>query len=194
MVICPKQILIHSFITGAGGQKMSKTLGNVVDPFELINQYGLESVRYYLLSQIPIDNDGEFTIERFREIYNADLANGLGNLVARVAKLCEKVNLNAPELPTGFDPKMTVYLASFKFNEALNHIWGEITEADKKVNEEKPWELSGKNLEKVLVELVKRIQHIAFNLQPFLPETAEKILKQFSGQIKSQAPLFPRLR
>lgn len=188
----PKQILIHGFVN-LKGEKISKSVGNVISPQDIVKQYGLEPLRYYMLSQIPIDADGDFTYERFKEVYNADLANGLGNLVARVAKLCEKVNFNAPELPTEFDSKMTVYLESFKFNEALNHIWGEITEADKKVNEEKPWELTGKKLEYVLVELVKRIQHIAFNLKPFLSQTAEKILKQFSGKIKSGTPLFPRI-
>ncbi|MBI4035614.1 methionine--tRNA ligase [Candidatus Daviesbacteria bacterium] len=188
----PKQILIHGFVN-LKGEKISKSVGNVISPQEVVKEYGLEPLRYYMLSQIPIDADGDFTDERFREIYNADLANGLGNLVARVAKLCEQNNITAPQPPTEFDPTMTTYLEQYKFNEALNHIWKEITEADKKVNEEKPWELSGEKLTEVLLDLVKRIQHIAFNLQPFLPETAEKMLTQFSGQVKSSAPLFPRI-
>lgn len=188
----PKQILIHGFVN-LKGAKISKSVGNVISPQDVVKQYGLEPLRYYMLSQIPIDNDGDFADERFRETYNADLANGLGNLVARVAKLCEKVNLNVPELPTEFDPKMTKFLDEFKFNEALSHVWGEITEADKKINQQKPWEMSGEELQKVLLDYVNRIQAIGYNLQPFLPQTAEKILKQFLGQIKSGAPLFPRI-
>lgn len=189
----PKSILIHSFINAPGGQKMSKSLGNVVDPFEVAAHFGLEPLRYFLLSQIPTETDGEASVERIKEIYNANLANGLGNLVARVAKLAETNNITAPKTPTEFDPKMEKSLQEYRFNEALNHIWGEITEADKKVNEEKPWELEGDRAKEVLLDLVSKVQHIAYNLQPFLPETAEKILKQFSGQIKSSAPLFPRI-
>ena len=84
-------------------------------------------------------------------------------------------------------------MGEFKFNEAIAVIWKLITEADKKINVEKPWELSGEKLKIVLLDYVNRIQAIGYNLRPFLPETAEKILTQFSGQIKSSAPLFPRI-
>ncbi len=190
----PKKVLIHSFVMAPGGQKMSKTLGNVIDPFEMVEKYGLEPFRYYLLSQIPLDEDGEISIERFEEVYNADLANGLGNLVARVAKLAEKINFEIPELPTSFDPEVEEKILEYKFNEALSWIWETISLADKRVNEEKPWEKEGLALKEDLDELVRLIQRIAFNLKPFLPETSEKILKQFSGQIKSAEPLFPRIQ
>lgn len=188
----PKQILIHGFVN-LKGEKISKSTGNVVAPKELVDEFGLEPLRYFMLSQPTIDSDYDFTIEKFKEIYNADLANGLGNLVARVVKLCESHNFIASEMKQSFDPKMTIHLEAFKFNVALNHIWREISGADKVVNEEKPWDLTGDKLNQVLLDLVQKIQHIAFNLQPFLPETADKILKQFSGEIKSSAPLFPRI-
>ncbi len=187
-----KQIIIHGFITNAG-QKMSKSLGNVIDPFELVKKYGTDAVRFFIGHELNTFEDSDVTIERIQESYTANLANGLGNLVARVAKLAEQNKIVAPEFTAEFDPKMTTHLEEYKFNEALNHIWTEIAEADKKVNEEKPWELSGEKAKGVLLDLVKRIQHIAFNLRPFLPETAEKTLKQFSGQIKSAPPLFPRI-
>lgn len=189
----PKQILIHGFVNAKGGEKFSKSLGNAPDPKDVIEQYGLEPIRYYLLSQTPIDADSEFTPERFEEVYTADLANGLGNLVSRVAKLCENNQIAAPDAPTNFDPKMTTFLESYKFNEALGHIWSEISEADKKINKEKPWTLEGDKAKEILLDIIKRIRHIAFNLQPFMPETAEKILKQFSREIKSTDPLFPRI-
>ena len=188
----PKQILIHGFVN-LKGEKISKSRGNVVSPQEVAEEFGLEPLRYYMLSQIPIDADGDFSNERFKEVCNADLANGLGNLIARVAKLCETNNITATEPTTDFDPEMIKHLKEYKFNEALNHIWGEITAADKKVNAEKPWELEGKKAKEILDDLVQRVQHIAFNLQPFMPETADKILKQFSGEIKSGSPLFPRI-
>jgi methionyl-tRNA synthetase len=127
------------------------------------------------------------------QAYNSDLANGLGNLVARTAKLCENNNIEAPLAPTKFDPKMTIYLEQYKFNEALAHIWSEIAVADKKISDEKPWELEGEQAKTILLDIVAKIQHIAFNLQPFMPATAEKILKQFSGKIVTSEPLFPRI-
>lgn len=189
----PKLVLIHSFITGLGGQKMSKSLGNVIDPFDMVDTYGLEPLRYYMLSQIPIDNDGEFTIDRFKEVYTADLANGLGNLVARVAKLCDNAHYNNSVNTPSLYSEIEKLLEQFKFNEALFFIWSQITEADKIVNEQKPWTLEGEKLNEVLEDLVTRIQRIAYNLQPFLPQTSEKILKQFSGEIKASTPLFPRI-
>lgn len=187
-----KQIIIHGFIT-SHGQKMSKSLGNVIDPFELVKKYGTEAIRFFIAHELNTFEDSDVTLERIQESYTANLANGLGNLVARVAKLCETHNLTGSEHTTMFDPKMTKQLASYKFNEALSHIWGEIAEADKLVSDKRPWELSETQAKPVLEDLTKKIQHIGFNLQPFLPQTAEKILKQFSGKIKSQEPLFPRL-
>ena len=190
----PEELFVHEYFT-VNGQKMSKTLKNVYDPNIAIEKYGTDGLRYFCLAKISPFQDGDFSEEKLQESYNSDLANGLGNLVARVAKLCEthSVTSNDSEKSLEFDPKMITYLEAYKFNEALNHIWGEISAADKKVNEEKPWELSGEKLNEVLQDLIQKIQHIAYNLQPFLPETSEKILKQFSGQIKSAAPLFPRI-
>ncbi|MBI2196207.1 methionine--tRNA ligase [Candidatus Daviesbacteria bacterium] len=189
----PKQILIHGFVN-LKGEKISKSLGNVISPQDVVEKFGLEPLRYFMLSQIPIDADGDFTNERFKEVYNADLANGLGNLVARVARLCEQHEIKAGTIPTEFDQDLEKLLSEFKFNEALFWIRTRITEADKEINIKKPWELSNEEAKPVLENLVIRIQQIAFNLQPFLPETAEKILKQFaSRRIKSAPSLFPRL-
>lgn len=188
----PKKLFVHEYIT-VNGQKMSKSVGNVLDPLPLIEKYGADAVRYYLLAKISPFADGDFSEEKFIESFNADLANGLGNLVARVARLAERENLTAPEISTLLNPDVVDKLKEFKFNEALGLVWAKIAEADKKVSEEKPWELEGEKAKEVLLDLVKKIQEIAFNLQPFLPETSEKILKQFSGPIQSGAPLFPRI-
>ncbi len=192
-----KQIFIHGFITSEG-QKMSKSLGNVIDPIQLVRQYGIDAVRYYLLKEIPATADGNFSHSRMKEIYNADLANGLGNLVARVAKLAE--NNKYYILTTDFQKiinNCTKYknaLEEFSFNDALAFIWTKVTSANKEIDNEKPWELKKDRLQKVLEPLINQIIEIAILLQPFLPETSEKIVKQFSAaEIKSATPLFPRL-
>ncbi len=188
----PNTEFVHGYIT-VNGQKISKSLGNTVDPFELVTKYGTDAVRYYLLREIPSYGDGDFSEDKFKELYNADLANGLGNLVARVAKLCERINMTQSNLTPTTYPKLTELLKEFRFNETLSLIWMQISEADKTVTIKKPWELEGDELKSILNDLVERIRNIAFNLQPFMPETAGKILKQFSGEVKSTSPLFPRI-
>mgnify|MGYP001565348291 CR=1 FL=1 len=189
----PKAIFVHDYFT-VNGQKMSKTLGNVIDPVELINKYEVDPLRYYFLAKFSPFVDGDFSEERFKEVYNADLANGLGNLVARVAKLCENSGLSFPESKTDFFPEVRKYLDKYRFDFALKFIWEEITKLDQFVNTTKAWEAKGEDQKKILDELVIGIRQIAFNLKPFLPVTADKIEKQFAEpKIKSDKPLFPRL-
>lgn len=191
----PKTIFVHGYVN-IGGQKISKSLGNVIDPFEQVEKYGTDAVRYYLLREIPSCGDGDYNEQRFKEIYNSDLANGLGNLVARVAKLCETANVHFNEsIHRSFDPKIAKFLEEFRFSDALETLWKDkVVPANKYIDENKPWELKGDPLKKVLEHVVKEVLEIAYNLKPFLPETAEKIEKQFKGpKIKSEAPLFPRL-
>jgi methionyl-tRNA synthetase len=189
----PKQVLIHSFIL-SGGQKMSKSLGNVIDPFDMVKKYGLEPFRYYLLSQIPIESDGDFTEERFKEVYTADLANGLGNLVARVAKLCEQDNINFQPKDSSFTPELTKAIEAYQFSTAFFQMWRFITELNQTINKEAAWKLEKEQRANSLLAYAQSLYEIGTWLQPFLPETAEKILRQFTGGIKSTTPLFPRLQ
>lgn len=188
----PKALFVHGYFT-VDGQKMSKTLGNVVDPIELINKYGTDALRYYFISQIPSSDDGDFSEEKLRVVFNADLANGLGNLVARVAKLCENSGFKTEESIMSIYPESERFFDRFQFNESLRIIWENISKIDKKINIDEPWKLNGDSLRSKLEEYVEEIKRIGYNLQPFLPETAEKILKQFSGEIKSSSSLFPRV-
>ncbi|MDO8638975.1 MAG: methionine--tRNA ligase [Candidatus Daviesbacteria bacterium] len=190
----PKTILVNGFLN-LNGQKISKSLGNIIRPTDWVDKFGADAVRYYLLRYCAITEDSDISEEKFITAYNADLANGLGNLVARVAKLCETNSVIASEAKQSlsFDPKIIQQLEEYKLNEALIFIWSEISEADKKINEKKPWELDKEKATPILEDLVLKIQQIAYNLKPFLPETSEKILKQFSGEIKSTPPLFPRI-
>ncbi|OGE73478.1 methionine--tRNA ligase [Candidatus Daviesbacteria bacterium RIFCSPLOWO2_12_FULL_38_10] len=188
----PKQILIHGFVN-LKGEKISKSVGNVISPQDVVKEFGLEPLRYFMLSQNPIDSDGDFTFERFKEVYNGDLANGLGNLVARVAKLAENSGFEVTKTTEIFDPLVEEKLKEFKFNEALDAVWQDIAALDKKINQVEPWKLEANKLEEFLSESSVKIRSIALTLSPFLPETSQKILKQFSGKIQSAPPLFPRI-
>jgi methionyl-tRNA synthetase len=189
----PKKLFVHEYVT-VNGQKMSKTVGNVLDPLPLIEKYGADALRYYLLAKISPFSDGDFSEGKFKQVYNADLANGLGNLVARVAKLCERNNVMIKDEELIINENVKRLIDEFKFNEALSFIWSQITEENKKINEIKPWELSAEKAKPVLEDLVKKIQIIGQNLRPFLSETAEKIEEQFRGpKIVSTKPLFPRI-
>lgn len=204
-LLLPKTIFVHGFIT-SGGMKMSKSLGNVIDPFKVIKKAGPDGLRFYLLSQISPNDDGDFTFEHFENVYNGQLANGLGNLVSRVASLCQSSGFEfvtpKPETAAGQlfrKNKIGKLLDEFKFNQALDFIWGKISEADQLINREKPWEKikakRKKRKEKdTLQNLVDRLREIASLLSPFMPETSVTIQKQFMGpKIKSEKPLFPRL-
>ena len=188
----PKSILVHGYLT-VDGQKISKTLGNVIDPNEIIDTYGVDPVRYYLLREIPPFSDGDFSQNRFKELYNADLANGLGNLVARVAKLAEKISFKTGDNKQEFYPETIKELGEYRFDHALEFLWQKIKELDLQIEKTQPWKLENKALSEFIAKVVPAIQKIAFNLTPFLPETAEKILSQYQGKIISQPALFPRI-
>ncbi len=191
----PKNIFVHGFIN-VGGQKMSKSLGNVVDPFELVKKYGVDAVRYYLLREMPSCEDGDFTFEKFDQRYNADLAGGIGNLVARVLGISKEVENIKPELKNEklkekikkVKLEYVKALNEFKFNEALAAIWELISFCDKYINEEKLWETKNK---KVIEDLFFVINEAIILLNPFMPETSERIKKAL--KTKKSEILFPRL-
>lgn len=192
-----KQIIIHGFIT-SGGQKISKSLGNVVDPIELSKKYGTDAVRYYLAAKINPFEDSDFTIEKFEDSYNSDLANGLGNLVSRLAKLAENSGLKFPNKKINgniYSKVQKDVIEDFRFDLALNNIWTTyISPIDIHINQETPWTRKGYQLQRVLGYEIDEIRSVAKKLKPFLPETAEKIEEQFKGpKIKSGKPLFPRI-
>jgi len=188
----PKQILVHGYVT-VEGEKMSKTTGNVVDPFALIEKYGTDAIRYYLLREIPTSGDGDFSENRFKELYNADLANGLGNLVARVTKLAENLEL-ATTSSDKMSPECSALITSFEYSRALQFIWTKIGELNAQINIAEPWKITDQEKKNdFLTKTVTKLLQIAFDLKPFLPQTAELILKSMIGKITMPTTLFPRL-
>jgi len=188
----PKALFAHGFFT-INGQKMSKSLGNVISPQELIDQFGVDGTRYLLMSEYPFGNDGDLSLEKFKQRYNSDLANGLGNLASRVARLCEKVDNFSIEENLKISTSVSNLIEEYKFDEALKTIQASIAEADKIVNEKKPWTLEGDGLKNVLSDLVSRIRQVAKSLESFMPETSAKLWQQFGAEkISSGASLFPR--
>ena len=197
----PKKVFVHGFFT-VNGQKMSKTLGNAIDPIFLVDKYGADTVRYFLLREISFGNDGDFSIKRLEERYNSDLANGLGNLVSRVLTLSEKVNAKTDKPNKEFNSKIKLVqkkyskaMEEIKLNEALESVWKLISFCDECIEKNKPWELIKDNKDKakeILGQLLTVIKEIADLLSPFIPETSEKIIKQIKENKKTEN-LFPRL-
>lgn len=188
----PKTILVHDFIS-LNGQKISKSLGNVIRPSTLVKEFGTDAVRYFFLRYGPLQNDVDISLDKIRESYHADLANGLGNLVARVAKMAEKTKFEKSQ-PLSISPEISKYLNHFRVDLALEAIWKKIKVLDVYINQNQVWQRTGKKKTADLKYLVKEIRQIAFDLKPFLPKTAEKIESQFfSERVKPDTPLFPRL-
>lgn len=168
-----RQIVIHGFIT-SGGQKMSKSLGNVIDPLEFSEKYGVDALRYYLLAKVSPFEDSDFTKEKFEEVYKSDLQNGLGNLVARVATLCAKAGVGNVKPDEVIDNTLQTHLEAYHFDSALEEIWAKIRLTDQALSTDKPWKIEDLNeLAKSMLPTAKNIVDIAYSLKPFMPDTPE---------------------
>ena len=190
----PKSILVHAMIL-SGGRKMSKTLGNIIDPQELLQEYGTDAVRYFLARHISPFEDGDITREHFKDAYNADLANGLGNLVARIMQLAQ-THLSAPvELEyKPFPKEYTDAFERFEINKAADHVWGRIQALDQKITEMAPFKVVKEDEEKgrgIIIELVVELACIDQMLEPIMPQTSKKIIDAIMTNKKPEN-LFPR--
>lgn len=188
-------VLYHGFIN-SGGQKMSKSLGNVISPYELVEKYGVDGARYILLRHVHPTDDTDLTWERMDEWYNANLANGLGNLVARVMKMAED-HLEGPVDISDVRemPDVQNRITTFEFNKALDSLFFHVSDLDELIQEQKPFEVvktSKVRAQKQLTYLVKELERIAQNLTPFMPETAKKIQEAVKANKKPDT-LFARI-
>jgi len=193
----PQKIFAHSFYT-IDGEKMSKSLGNVIYPEEMVEKFGADGARYLIATSFPYRDDADTGWERMKEKYNADLANNLGNLVSRVAKIGERLSLTNPRGERRFWPEMEAKVENLNLPAALDWLWQtKITVCNLVLNQQKPWEKSKAEARKIIAEIIVQIQNISFNLAPFLPETSKKIDHIFAPGKKLTAPqkvLFPRLK
>ncbi|MEI8123568.1 MAG: methionine--tRNA ligase [bacterium] len=200
-----KTIVIDGFVTGAGGIKMSKSIGNIVDPVEIVKEYGsinspqagTDALRYYVLREISPFEDTPCTKELFKESYNANLANGLGNLVSRVMKMSvtnleKPVEISEKSIPQEFFD----LLEKFEVQKATDMIWQKIAELDKMIQTEQPFKLVKTDKEKgikIIEDLVKELYTIGRMLNPIMPETSKKIIELVKANKVPDKPLFLRV-
>ncbi len=190
------QIAINGFITADGGVKMSKTLGNVVDPKDIVAEYGTDALRLFLAKEIGSFEDSPFTAERFKAAYNANLANGLGNLTSRILTLSEKYLSECPAIPEQSIPDAFFdHLSRFDISAATQYVWSELHALDKMIQETEPFKVVKVDEEKgkvLITEMVLRLYTIARMLNPIMPETNEKLKALIKANKKPETPLFMR--
>lgn len=207
----PKTIFVHGFIN-VEGQKISKTIGNIIDPAELVKKYGTDVVRYYLLRENSPYDDGDFSYEKLKERYNGDLANGLGNFAARVFALAAQLGEFNIDIKKDLDKSaikkiqetrknLDKKIEEFKFHEALMVIWDLISFGDRFLNEKKPWDKNKDVKEKIkeIFTLLVVLDNLVSFLFSFLPETSQKItgvirwISKNTLRVEKTEAFFPRL-
>jgi methionyl-tRNA synthetase len=188
-----KQILINGFIS-IDGQKMSKSLGNVISPSEMVKKYGTDGSRFLLMFLGPIGTDMDTSWEKLNIAYTAHLSNGLGNLCSRVAKLAEKAELTGYTGLATYPDIFTAHMEKFEIREALNIVLELITISDQYLSEQKPWTKTGDEQKEILNKTIANIMSIASMLRPFMPATSQTIISHFQQEkIVALKPLFPRI-
>ncbi|MDD3532308.1 MAG: methionine--tRNA ligase [Candidatus Shapirobacteria bacterium] len=194
----PKTIYAHGFLT-LNGQKISKSLGNIIRPSQLAKEFGVDGARYLLASAKTLGGDGDISWAKMKEKYNADLANGLGNLVSRLAKLCQlseaEFGLSCPDNKIASRGDFSRLMANYQLLSALSSIWDQLRLIDQELNQCQPWKMTSKKKQaQVLSCLVNQLLVVAVRLSPFLPQTAKIIKRTFlAKKIIPPKPLFARI-
>ena len=191
-----RTIVIDGFVTGEGGVKMSKSLGNTVDPIDLVKEYGTEALRYYVAREVSPFEDSPFTAAHFKEAFNASLANGVGNLTSRIMKMAAD-NLDSPVAvkPAAYPDDFKQALDSFNIQVATNVIWRHIAEADGIIQSKSPFKLVKTDkgaAQEIIKDLVIRLHAIACMLEPIMPVTSASIRSLVVANEMPKAPLFQR--
>ncbi|MFA6583886.1 MAG: methionine--tRNA ligase [Elusimicrobiaceae bacterium] len=204
----PKQVFAHGWWT-VNGQKMSKSCGNFINPSEVIAEYGVDPLRYFLFREVPFGSDGDFSMAAFRQRYNSDLANDLGNLLNRLTNMAVKyLDGNVPEpLPENALVKKTsetvlkyeAHMEKLEFDQALCALWALISELNRAIEREQPWakaKTEPEKLPELFGGMIYALREITARLAPFMPDTTVKItdlLGKKGDRVQKGAPLFPRL-
>jgi len=194
----PNEIIVHGFLT-ENGRKISKSGQTTIDPLQLIDKFGADALRYYLLAEVSPFNDGDFSINRFQKIYETKLADNLGNLLSRLTSLCGKasfVNFTetaASKAPQGYHEAFKNY----EFDRVLQTLWKILAQLNQDIDRHKPWKLLREpNKETINVLLAKwlgELQNLTCWLAPFLPDTCHTVQSILSQTpIKPSRPLFPK--
>jgi methionyl-tRNA synthetase len=205
-IALPKNLLVHGHVNVAGS-KMSKTVGNVVNPNEIIDDYGVDAFRYFFARHIPTLDDGDFTWEKFENAYNTELCNDLGNLIQRVSAMIVRYQAgvigDAPQSEHDMQP-YRLAMQNFKFNEALDQVWLMVRSLNRYLESVKPWEVAKQreqdkdaelHLTEILATAVGTLMQIADLLVPFMPQTADVIHKMFEtgAVVTTDKVLFPKI-
>ncbi|HEU4830794.1 MAG TPA: class I tRNA ligase family protein [Candidatus Saccharimonadales bacterium] len=201
----PKKLLVHGFVN-VGGSKMSKTVGNVVDPNQVIDEYGVDAFRYFFARHIPTLDDGDFTWEKFESAYNTELANDLGNVIQRVASMITRYQAGVVGDAPQTEHDMKAYhdaMEALEFDKALDEAWSKVRSLNRYIENVKPWEIAKRrdkdpeaeaHLGEVLAHCAGSLLQIGDLLVPFLPITAAKIHQMFESGVVTlpENVLFPR--
>lgn len=193
------QIVVNGFILGEGGVKMSKSLGNTIDPLDIVNEYGTEALRYFVLREFNSFEDTAVAKEKLKESYNAGLANGLGNLVSRIMKMAVSYGVYLPvkEKETEYYSENMIEdsLEGFDIKKNMDDIWFKINWIDKEIQRTEPYKKIKVNkveAENDLKTLMFHLYGVALRLEPFLPETSKEIQRLIKENKSPEKPLFAR--
>jgi methionyl-tRNA synthetase len=206
----PHHVFVHGFLLGADGRKMSKSLGNVLDPFDVIEEYGTDALRFYLMRDVPFGADGAVGMEAVRTRYDSELANEYGNLASRTIAMVRRYREGV--VPTaardaaldqeleGLPQEVAALMDRAEPTRALEHIWQRVKRLNRYVEERAPWQLArdpgdAARLDETLASLVEGLRTVNLMLEPFMPETTQKLrdaLGAPGGSVGELAPLFPK--
>jgi methionyl-tRNA synthetase len=206
----PHHVFVHGFLLGADGRKMSKSLGNVLDPFEVMDTFGTDALRFYLMRDVPFGSDGAVGMDAVRMRYDAELANEFGNLASRTIAMVQRYRdgvvpavARDPVLDAdleGLPQEVAALMDRAEPTQALDHIWQRVRRLNRYVEEQAPWELArdpanADKLDQTLASLIEGLRTLGVMLDPYMPVTTEKLraaLGAPGSAVTPLEPLFPK--